>query len=106
MQHDHEPHQGVTKTSQSVTDPVCGMQVDPNTALTLDHDGTTYHFCSDRCRDRFRHDPASFLTPPQDSDDAAPRNQDVNEDAAEWTCPMHPEAVSYTHLTLPTSDLV
>jgi Cu+-exporting ATPase len=91
MQHDHEHHQSVTKTSQSVTDPVCGMQVDPNTALTLDHDGTTYHFCSDRCRDRFRHDPASFLTPPQDSDDAAPRNQDVNEDAAEWTCPMHPE---------------
>ena len=91
MQHDHEHHESVTKTSQSVTDPVCGMQVDPNTALTLDHDGTTYHFCSDRCRDRFRHDPASFLTPPQDSDDAAPRNQDVNEDAAEWTCPMHPE---------------
>mgnify|MGYP000941524014 CR=1 FL=1 len=91
MQHDHEHHQSVTKTSQSVTDPVCGMQVDPNTALTLDHDGTTYHFCSDGCRDRFRHDPASFLTPPQDSDDAAPRNQDVNEDAAEWTCPMHPE---------------
>lgn len=91
MQHDHEHHQSVTKTSHSVTDPVCGMQVDPNTALTLDHEGTPYHFCSERCRDRFQGDPASFLTPPQDSDDAASRNQDVNEDVAEWTCPMHPE---------------
>ena len=91
MQHDHEHHQSVTTTSHSVTDPVCRMQVDPNTALTLDHEGTPYHFCSERCRDRFQGDPASFLTPPQDSDDAASRNQDVNEDVAEWTCPMHPE---------------
>ena len=91
MQHDHEHHQSVTTTSQFVTDPVCGMQVDPATALTLALEGTAYHFCSERCRDRFRNDPASFLTPPQDSDDAASRNQDVNEDVAEWTCPMHPE---------------
>ena len=63
MQHDHEHHQSVTKTSHSVTDPVCRMQVDPNTALTLDHEGTPYHFCSERCRDRFQGDPASFLTP-------------------------------------------
>ena len=91
MQHDHEHHQSVTKTGHSVTDPVCRMQVDPNTALTLDHEGTPYHFCSERCRDRFQGDPASFLTPPQDSDDAASRNHDVNEDVAEWTCPMHPE---------------
>ena len=90
MQHDHE-HQSITNTSQSVTDPVCGMQVDPTTALTLDYEGTPYHFCSERCRDRFEHDPASFLTPPQGSDDAASRNQDVYEEVAEWTCPMHPE---------------
>uniref|UniRef100_UPI003571128C heavy metal translocating P-type ATPase n=1 Tax=Piscicoccus intestinalis TaxID=746033 RepID=UPI003571128C len=67
------------------------MQVDPTTALTLDYEGTPYHFCSERCRDRFEHDPASFLTPPQGSDDAASRNQDVYEEVAEWTCPMHPE---------------
>lgn len=90
MQHDHE-HQSITNTSQSVTDPVCGMQVDPTTALTLDYEGTPYHFCSERCRDRFEHDPARFLTPPQGSDDAASRNQDVYEEVAEWTCPMHPE---------------
>ena len=91
MQHDHEHHQSVTKTSQSVTDPVCGMHVDPKTALTLDHDGRPYHFCSERCRDRFQDDPASFLTHPQDSDDAASHHQDVNDDVGEWTCPMHPE---------------
>ena len=42
MQHDHEHHQSVTKTGHSVTDPVCRMQVDPNTALTLDHEGTPH----------------------------------------------------------------
>ncbi|MGH3738754.1 MAG: heavy metal translocating P-type ATPase [Micromonosporaceae bacterium] len=37
-----------------VTDPVCGMQVDPATAAaSVEHDGTTYWFCSTGCRDAF-----------------------------------------------------
>lgn len=42
-------------------DVVCGMQVRvadaPARAM---YDGVTYYFCSDRCRDRFREDPASY----------------------------------------------
>jgi YHS domain-containing protein len=43
------------------TDPVCGMAVDPATAKTAEHDGTTYHFCSPGCRKAFRESPATFL---------------------------------------------
>ena len=41
-------------------DPVCGMDVDPATAIEAAHDGQTYHFCSTACRDRFNADPAAY----------------------------------------------
>jgi Cu+-exporting ATPase len=45
-----------------VTDPVCGMRIDPDeAAATADHDGTTYHFCSEACHDAFVADPARYL---------------------------------------------
>jgi YHS domain-containing protein len=34
-------------------DPVCGMDVDPRTALTAVHDGKTYYFYSTGCRTQF-----------------------------------------------------
>ena len=35
-------------------DPVCGMQVEVATAAAhSEHGGVSFHFCSDRCRDRF-----------------------------------------------------
>ncbi len=38
-------------------DPVCGMQVETATSpATLTHDGHTYYFCSDRCREHFAAD--------------------------------------------------
>jgi Cu+-exporting ATPase len=41
----------------AVTDPVCGMRVDPaSAAASLDHGGTTYWFCSTGCRDTFAAD--------------------------------------------------
>jgi Cu+-exporting ATPase len=47
-----------------VTDPVCGMQVDPDTAAgSAEHEGITYRFCSTGCRDAFTTDPARYATP-------------------------------------------
>ena len=43
------------------TDPVCGMAVDPTTAKSAEHAGTTYHFCSPGCRKAFAKDPATYL---------------------------------------------
>jgi Cu+-exporting ATPase len=42
------------KDATSVTkDPVCGMTVDPATALHAERDGKTFHFCSEHCRAKF-----------------------------------------------------
>lgn len=46
-----------------MTDPVCGMDVEPaSAAAAWEHDGVTYLFCSVRCLERFREDPAGFLS--------------------------------------------
>ncbi len=48
--------------SSKVIDPVCGMEVDPATSAgSFEYKGTTYHFCSIRCRDKFKNDPDSFV---------------------------------------------
>jgi uncharacterized membrane protein YraQ (UPF0718 family)/YHS domain-containing protein len=45
-----------------VTDPVCGMTVDPKTSTEhADHGGVTYHFCSAGCREAFVKDPDRYL---------------------------------------------
>ena len=47
-----------------VTDPVCGMRIDPDDAVAeAEHEGETYYFCSETCRDAFAADPASYAPP-------------------------------------------
>jgi YHS domain-containing protein len=44
-----------------VTDPVCGMRIDPDdAAATAEHEGKIFYFCSEACRDRFEADPGSY----------------------------------------------
>jgi YHS domain-containing protein len=44
-------------------DPVCGMTVDPARAAgQVDHDGTTYYFCSKGCVAKFSADPKKYLS--------------------------------------------
>ena len=44
-----------------VTDPVCGMRIDPEDAVaTAVDEGTTYSFCSQTCRDAFVSNPRSI----------------------------------------------
>jgi putative ABC transport system ATP-binding protein len=44
-----------------VTDPVCGMTLEVDTArATVEHEGRTYHFCSRGCSWEFQQDPAAF----------------------------------------------
>lgn len=46
---------------RGATDPVCGMTVDRSTAKRAEHDGRTWFFCSDHCRDAFLADPEGVL---------------------------------------------
>ena len=51
---------GHDKTAQ-VTDPVCGMKVDPKTALKSVHAGKTYYFCSKEDKEKFDKNPEAYL---------------------------------------------
>jgi Cu+-exporting ATPase len=49
--------------------------------------GTTYYFCSEGCRNKFRADPGRHVTSPE-----APVSANALA-LKKWTCPMHPEIV-------------
>ncbi len=72
----------------TATDPVCGMTVDLDKgAPSHEWDGVPFHFCSDKCHDRFVADPYFYVSG---------NNQTKKQVAAEgttYTCPMHPEIV-------------
>ncbi|MGD8809931.1 MAG: heavy metal translocating P-type ATPase [Gammaproteobacteria bacterium] len=70
------------------TDPVCGMQVDPSSALSHDHHGTSYYFCNPRCREKFVSDPEHYL-----ESDSSQRSAGKAAPGTKWTCPMHPEII-------------
>lgn len=105
---------------ETVKDPVCGMTVTPGEKPSHEYDGQTWHFCSERCRDKFAADPEKILNPPA-NDEPAPagttyfcpmcegQEQDHPGECAkcgmalepasppkrqtQYTCPMHPEIV-------------
>jgi Cu+-exporting ATPase len=69
---------------QTVKDPVCQMDVEPETAAgKYDYKRKTYYFCSQHCLEKFRDNPASYLAPT--SKPAEERKE------ALYTCPMDPE---------------
>ncbi|HET9429208.1 MAG TPA: heavy metal translocating P-type ATPase [Allosphingosinicella sp.] len=82
--HQHHSHDQPAPAG-SVVDPVCGMNVDPQT--TPHHAmfaGTEYHFCSARCRERFEARPEIFLEPKAATQPEPPAD-------VVYTCPMHPQ---------------
>ena len=97
--HSHQQHHHLGTPSAAVTDPVCGMAVDPATAKggSHVHDGVTYSFCNPRCREKFVAEPKRYLEAAGSSDDEASGHVHGKpaEPAAsdEFTCPMHPEIV-------------
>ena len=48
----------MTDTLITTKDPICGMSVDPATALHTERDGKTFYFCSDHCLQKFLAEPA------------------------------------------------
>lgn len=45
------------------TDPVCNMEVDPGSApASAEHEGTTYYFCNDWCREKFLAEPHKYVS--------------------------------------------
>jgi Cu+-exporting ATPase len=75
----------MTVDAATVTDPVCGMTVDPaTTAHHADHADHAYHFCSAGCRTKFVANPNAYLGD-------KPKMEPIATPGAIWTCPMHPQ---------------
>jgi Cu+-exporting ATPase len=81
----HHDVAGENADVTTVRDPVCGMNVNPETSKhRAEHEGKTYHFCSAGCRTKFMGDPDRYLS-------AEKRPADPMPEATIYTCPMHPE---------------
>ncbi len=74
-----------TAGGATAIDPVCGMTVNPATALKVDLAGNSYYFCSAGCQSKFKAAPDQFLHAK-----VAPAPASISSDAI-YTCPMHPE---------------
>lgn len=80
--HAHGDHRSAGKGT--VSDPVCGMAVDPATSQhRFDYRGDVYHFCSAGCQAKFAADPKQYL-------DSGTPKASVPEGTI-YTCPMHPQ---------------
>src|SRR5579883_2334238 len=72
----------LTEDATLVTDPVCGMRIDPKTAAeTVDRGGERFYFCNPRCARTFRGESPGGPPPV------------ARAESSRWTCPMHPEVV-------------
>lgn len=66
-------------------DPVCGMEVNPETAAgSTEYAGASYFFCSKGCLEKFRSTQEKYLEKSENR---------LEEEADEFTCPMHPQIV-------------
>src|SRR5918993_2347973 len=90
------------------TDPICGMNVEPNNAAGKhEHDGKAYYFCSKHCLTKFKEDPDEWVDAPRGghvhgspsgakrppSEAHADRQTPTTAKpvGAEYICPMDPE---------------
>jgi P-type Cu+ transporter len=86
--HHHHSQAGDSPASGAkITDPVCGMTVDPlKTPHRARHEDRDYFFCGAKCREKFIVDPAKYLAPkPAEAEAPAAAPGTI------WTCPMHPQ---------------
>ena len=87
-------------TTTKVTDPVCGMEIDPAAAAgTSEYGGSTYHFCSTACKTRFDAEPAKYA--PAEAADAHASHSDH---AAHSASPDHALHADHAHHASPGAD--
>jgi YHS domain-containing protein len=47
-------------SQEKVTDPVCGMKINPRRAIEYEYKGKIFHFCNPNCEAHFKRDPEKF----------------------------------------------
>ena len=82
-------------TDNKVKDPVCGMDVDPATALKLEQHGETFYFCSKHCLNKFHSQDDTGSTSDNCCDGKMSVEKAVSPPAdAKYFCPMCEGVVS------------
>ena len=80
-------HHHATASPTEVQDPVCGMTISPEDAVGhVEHEGQTYHFCSQGCMQKFKANPRHFVAPKEAAAPTSPADLE-----REYTCPMDPD---------------
>lgn len=71
----------------AIIDPVCGMDVNENSPYRAEHEGTTYHFCSEKCLRKFQRDPGEFTDGPAADSPSNADSEKVREKGrgTKWT---------------------
>jgi Cu+-exporting ATPase len=82
-EHQHHQHNEATG-EQSEKDPVCGMNVSADSKFSVEHEGKTYRFCSEKCESKFVAEPQKYLSPIESAPVAT-------QEGTIYTCPMHPQ---------------
>ena len=90
-----EGTRGCRHCNRQAKDPVCGMDVEPESAQWKhEHEGVVFYFCCKGCMDKFRVHPEGYLGRDANAvsmTDASPREIIPAEGAArEYFCPMCP----------------
>ena len=86
--------------AELVRDPVCGMMIEPQDAVSSQEvEGKTYHFCNRSCATKFAADPKSYLQPVAKSADLPPKGQEN----VEYICPMDPEVHKMGRVPAPSA---
>ena len=81
-----------SSATESLTDPVCGMNVTTDSEYHFHHNNQNYYFCSRGCEDKFSTSPDKYLNPAvQQENNCVDNSCDLV--SALFTCPMHPEVV-------------
>src|SRR5262249_43179433 len=75
-----------------MTDPVCGMSVDPSSASdSTEHKGQAVYFCSRTCRDKFESNPDRYVGTPSAVRLGPQQAASARRPAEQYVCPMHPD---------------
>src|SRR6266446_10491937 len=79
-----------------MTDPVCGMTVDPAHSYgPVTHEGQKYFFCNPNCQRRFEADPTKYLSGQREHcKPALTIAKSSSPSSRRYVCPMDPEVVS------------
>ncbi|WP_240928119.1 heavy metal translocating P-type ATPase [Thalassoroseus pseudoceratinae] len=89
----HDPNLRIASVTE--TDPVCGMTVDPQSALASEHNGNTYYFCCEHCQRKFESDPEAVLNA-ESGNECCHGSDSMNAKSRSskpgvYVCPMCPE---------------